>query len=238
MTDRPVQQAIDGYWDRRADSYHEFQETRMAIPEIRSTWAAVWAEALPAPPATVLDVGCGTGHVAMLLTEEGYEVVGLDASPAMVERAKRTAAAMDRPPRFEVADAVDPGQRHNDVDAITCRYLLWTLREPTRALTAWRRLLRPGGRLAAVDAIWFPDGLDAGPGGPWDFADAYDDRVAAELPLAAATTMDDAVEVVRAAGWVDVEIRPLQQLVDLDERYGVAPDHTVRLQYLITATAP
>ncbi len=43
-------------------------------------------------PASVVDLGCGPGHLAALLRERwpGVPVVGLDASPAMVERARRT----------------------------------------------------------------------------------------------------------------------------------------------------
>lgn len=45
---------------------------------------------VPAAPATVLDLGCGPGHLTALLRDRwpGADVVGLDASPAMVERAR------------------------------------------------------------------------------------------------------------------------------------------------------
>ena len=43
----------------------------------------------------VLDVGCGTGGNAIALAELGYDVVGIDISPSMIERAKRNARGVD-----------------------------------------------------------------------------------------------------------------------------------------------
>ncbi len=50
---------------------------------------------LVSPPARVLDAGCGTGRVAVRLSELGYDVVGCDADPAMVEVARREAPDLD-----------------------------------------------------------------------------------------------------------------------------------------------
>jgi S-adenosylmethionine-dependent methyltransferase len=46
-------------------------------------------EHLPAPPASVLDVGGGAGHQAFPLAKAGYEVTLLDPSPAMLDKAQR-----------------------------------------------------------------------------------------------------------------------------------------------------
>jgi SAM-dependent methyltransferase len=43
---------------------------------------------MPALPAAVLDVGCGTGHYAGVLAEEGYEAVGVDLDAGMVAYAQ------------------------------------------------------------------------------------------------------------------------------------------------------
>ena len=41
----------------------------------------------------MLDAGCGTGSLAVLLAEAGHDVVGVDLPPAMVARARAEAAA-------------------------------------------------------------------------------------------------------------------------------------------------
>jgi ubiquinone/menaquinone biosynthesis C-methylase UbiE len=40
------------------------------------------------PPAKVLDLGCGVGYSTNLLKEIGFEVVGIDINPPMIEKAK------------------------------------------------------------------------------------------------------------------------------------------------------
>ena len=209
----------------------------------------MWGAALPAPAATVLEPGTGTGHVASLLAQLGHDVLGTDLAEGMVERARHTArqaAAAGHPvPRFAVGDAVRPDLPDASVDAVVARYLLWTLREPLAALRRWRSVLRPGGVLAIVDATWFRDGFPAGEDGeevhgasPASFRDHYADDVLAALPLATAASIEPTVEVVRAAGFVDVEVTPLHELLELDHRFGVAPGHRPELQHLIRAIAP
>ena len=52
---------------------------------------ASFCQALLPPPARVLDAGCGTGRVAVRLTELGYDCVGVDADPEMLAEARRGA---------------------------------------------------------------------------------------------------------------------------------------------------
>jgi SAM-dependent methyltransferase len=47
----------------------------------------------------VLDIGCGSGVLARVLTDAGYDVLGIDASPAMIDLARVTAPAA----RFAIA---------------------------------------------------------------------------------------------------------------------------------------
>lgn len=74
----------------------------------------------------MLDIACGTGTLAMSMADEGWHVVGLDASPAMLAQAEAKAAggAPAGSVRFVVGDmrhirgAVAPGS----FDLVTCTY--------------------------------------------------------------------------------------------------------------------
>lgn len=54
------------------------------------------AGALPADPATVLDIGCNLGDITAWCAARGHWAVGVDSSPALVEDARRRHAAQER----------------------------------------------------------------------------------------------------------------------------------------------
>ncbi|NMO90939.1 class I SAM-dependent methyltransferase [Actinomycetospora sp. TBRC 11914] len=56
----------------------------------------------------VLDLGCGVGEHTILLHRLGYEVLGVDAAPAAVERARERARLAGVAADFAVGDAMDP----------------------------------------------------------------------------------------------------------------------------------
>lgn len=64
-------------------------------------------------PRTVLDVACGTGTVAEILADRGYEVTGADIAPGMIEVARRKGARTGNGVDYHVQDAaeLDLGRR-------------------------------------------------------------------------------------------------------------------------------
>lgn len=58
---------------------------------LRAEHLSILREVLP-PGAWVLDIGCGTGEEALALVRDGYSVLGIDISPAMVRQAQTKAA--------------------------------------------------------------------------------------------------------------------------------------------------
>lgn len=59
------------------------------------------------PPAKILEVGTGTGALAVLLAGHGYDVLGIDNDPQVVQRACGFAEHFRVPCRFEVGDGFD-----------------------------------------------------------------------------------------------------------------------------------
>ena len=109
---------------------------------------------LPAAPAAVADLGCGTGTLSVLLAAEGYAVTGLDFAPQMIRAARAKARAADVTARFELSDAAAPTLPAASFDVVLARHVLWVMPDADDALAAWLRLLLPGGLLLLVEGRW------------------------------------------------------------------------------------
>ncbi|QFQ96227.1 methyltransferase domain-containing protein [Streptomyces phaeolivaceus] len=139
-------------WDAEAPSFDEEPDHGLREPAVRAAWAARLRDWLPRRPSDVLDLGCGTGSLSLLATEQGHRVTGIDTSTAMVALARAKLAG--RPAVFLVGDAAAPPVGEERFDVILVRHVLWTLPDPGRALRHWCGLLRPGGRLVLVEGVW------------------------------------------------------------------------------------
>jgi SAM-dependent methyltransferase len=110
--------------------------------------------ALPPPPATVADVGGGPGTYAAWLAAAGYDVRLVDVVPALVEQARAVAAAQpEHPFTAEAGDARALPWPDASVDAVLMLGPLYHLPDRAdreRALDEARRVVRPGGVLAAA----------------------------------------------------------------------------------------
>jgi SAM-dependent methyltransferase len=58
-----------------------------------------------APGARLLDVGCGSGQLALMASRDGFDTTGVDIAENLIERARERAAAESLNARFEVGDA-------------------------------------------------------------------------------------------------------------------------------------
>jgi ubiquinone/menaquinone biosynthesis C-methylase UbiE len=145
---------LSEYWDAEAASFDDEPDHGLLDPVVRSAWERLLLPQLPDPPASLVDLGCGTGSQTLLLASAGHEVVGVDYSPKMIEAARSKAAGAGMDARFEVADAASPGLPPETFDAVVVRHVLWAMPDVDAALAEWVGLLRPGGRLVMVEGRW------------------------------------------------------------------------------------
>ncbi len=181
--------AIAEYWDAAATAFDDEPDHGLRQEHTRTAWARIMKSWLPLGPADVLDVGCGTGSLSLLLAEAGHRVTGVDLAPRMVEQAEAKLTAAGFAGRFLVGDAAAPPTGQERYDVVLSRHLLWTLPDPEAALREWVARLGPGGRLVLVEGRWREAGQSGVPyvagaeSLPWNGGIAAEDLAAAVRPL-------------------------------------------------------
>jgi trans-aconitate methyltransferase len=116
-----------------------YARTARFVSEFGESLIAVLA---PRPGERVLDLGCGDGALTAKLVALGAQVVGVDASPAMVE------AACKRGIDARVMRGEDLGF-DAEFDAVFSNAAIHLMKLPARVAEGIRRALKPGGRLVA-----------------------------------------------------------------------------------------
>jgi SAM-dependent methyltransferase len=129
-------------FDRAAPYY---DQTR-GLPPAVAEQVADRIEAAVGPAARLLEVGVGTGRVALPLHRRGRRVLGIDLSAPMLHRYRAKAAALALPPPPLVrADATRLPLRDRSVDAVLEVHVLHLVPAWRLALAEVRRVLTPGG---------------------------------------------------------------------------------------------
>ena len=138
------------------DAFAPGYDEAFAEPSLRSLYDGLaWElvrQHLPPVPATVVDVGCGTGRWARRLIEKGYTVIGIEPSPRMrdvlqsnLSSGALTVVATD----IEHAE-LPPGS----AGAVLAMGSLQYVADPSAALTRMTGWLRPDGFLCVhVDGL-------------------------------------------------------------------------------------
>ena len=128
-------------WEKQAENWIRFATTpghdvtfwRFGLPRFLAL--------LPEPGRLTIDIGCGEGRLPRLLRERGYSVVGVDASPSLVERAAEVG-----PKRYIVADAARLPIRDACADLVIAYMSLTDVEGMGAAVADIGRVLVPGGR--------------------------------------------------------------------------------------------
>jgi ubiquinone/menaquinone biosynthesis C-methylase UbiE len=110
---------------------------------------------LPAPPASLIDVGGGAGHQTFRLAERGYGVVLADPSEEMLHRAADRLAELDAATRTRIelvqADAERCAELYDgQFDAALCQGVVMYLPSTDPVIAALAKLIRPGGIVSLI----------------------------------------------------------------------------------------
>ena len=137
-----MNRSLANAWDDSAANWIEWART----PDHDSYWTfhrQRFLDLVPEPGRLTLDVGCGEGRVGRDLATSGHNVVGVDASPRLVEACVQHKGghpavlgdASQLPIAGDAADVVVGFMSFHDLDRLA------------PAIAEVRRVLRPGGRV-------------------------------------------------------------------------------------------
>lgn len=140
-TDVPELDVVTGYsaW---AETYD-----RPGNPVVAAEQAAVWPLLEESPPGRALDAACGTGRHSRRLADLGHQVVGVDLTPAMMERAR---AAVPEA-RFLRGDLSRLPLEAGSVDLAVLALALDHAPDVSGPIGELARVVRPGGRVLISD---------------------------------------------------------------------------------------
>jgi len=100
----------------------------------------------------VLDIACGTGWATLAAAKAAGEkgkVTGIDIAEKMLDLArKKTQAANLTNIEYDIGDAESTGFNDGSYDVVLCASSIFLLADIPKALKEWRRVLRPGGKVA------------------------------------------------------------------------------------------
>jgi ubiquinone/menaquinone biosynthesis C-methylase UbiE len=229
-----ITEVIRHHWDGRASTFDDETGHGLFSDEQRKAWLDLLARLAGRAPQRVLDVGCGTGFLTLMLAQLGHEVTGIDLSQQMIDRAGRKAEHAGLQIAFRIGDAVAIDCADEAYDLVVARHLIWTLPDPQRGVAEWLRVLRPGGRLILIEGKWADNEalalsyarpasrliarlIDAatailprgGAGLAWRLLQRRYSRVEAQLPFSGGPTANRLATFLEANLVQDVVVEPL-----------------------------
>jgi ubiquinone/menaquinone biosynthesis C-methylase UbiE len=258
--ERRLRADVIAAWDRRAATYDDAPRHGLLYADEWRAWrrllGALLGDAAHSGirPRRVLDVGTGTGVVALLAAELGHDVTGVDLSEAMLARARSKGAASGLAVDWRVADAEALPPDLVGYDVVIARHVLWTLLHPDRAIDAWRDAARPGGLVIVIEGLTRtgPPPVDAarrlaarlgtwltGPG-PWSDDHACSPDLRTRLPLANQRDASAVTTLLTRAGLERVAVRPTHELDRVERSHEplLVRLGDARGRYVATARTP
>lgn len=133
-------------WEANAGAWTDAVRRGTIASRRAGTDAAILGALAGLPRGRVLDVGCGEGWLARALDGRGHDVVGIDASAPLIERAREQGGGDFRVVAYEALAAEPSLAGPGPYDAVACNFSLLG-RELTPLLRALRGLLGEGAPL-------------------------------------------------------------------------------------------
>ncbi len=205
-----IKNKIRAWWDNAHQDYDQVQAHGVHSEQEKEMWRNTVTQILGiGEELKILDIGTGTGFLALLLAEIGHDVIGADWSKSKLEKAKQKIKNTNIPIKFVMEDAEKLSFKDNLFDAVISRHLIWTLANPEAAFKEWTRVTKHGGKVM-VDV----PGRHSHVGGHH-----FGEEIGKELPFYNGADPEEIVKMFENAGLVNVSVQSFKKS---DDRYKSA----------------
>ncbi len=140
---------IADFWNEFSPKFDEEHAT-----ENLQEWRMILRKMIGDPEGKeVLDIGTGTGFLALMLAEIGCSAYGVDVAEDMLALGREHAQEREVTVDFRQAEGEHLPFEDDRFDAIVNARVIWTLLEPQVSFAEWKRVLKPGGRVMSFIRI-------------------------------------------------------------------------------------
>ena len=218
------------YWDGRSSSYDEIKYNSQ--DEVRHFWKEILKDAIRTDESLkILDVGTGTGFLALLFAEMGHSVTGMDISRGMLEKARYNTGKLKLTMDLMHCDAENLPFEDGTFDLVINRHLLWTIPNPKVAINEWSRAVRSGGKIMLIDGMWHDPTIDmrlrrfigrminfmTEKRNPCMFTSYYS-KIKDELPFFNGNASNNIVDLFTEAGLKNISVDNLERLKEFENK--------------------
>lgn len=242
-----VKSRVELYWDRRSQTYdRNVYKSQNAAEEF---WKLILTTEIGTEKdLNILDVGTGTGFLALLFAELGHKVTAIDISKCMLEKTRCSAYKQNLAVNFMHGDAENLPFDKDSFDIVMNRYLLWTLPDPKTAVNEWSRVVKSGGKLILIDGRWHDPAIHmrlrrflaniivliTEKRNPYMFTSHYA-TIKDQLPFFNGITPNDVVNIFTEVGLKKISVNNLEKLRDFETKNRPVPYKIANKPYLFLA---
>lgn len=150
------------YWTDASEGYRESIVKELGNYK-RDYWYDLVIEHAPKKERLkILDVGTGPGFFTITFAREGHDIIGIDCTPDMLEKARINAKSEGVKAEFKLMNANKLDFPDDTFDLVISRNVTWTIPDMYDCYREWRRVLVPGGKVIVFDANWYLNRFNLG----------------------------------------------------------------------------
>lgn len=199
-----VKSQIREWWNNAEHNYDAIAAHGVHSETEKENWKEAITQLLGTEnKLKILDMGTGTGFLALLLAEMGYEVTGADWAESKLDKAKEKMKKAGSSVNFVVEDAENLSFEAEQFDVVVSRHLIWTLANPASAFKEWTRVTKIGGKvLTDIPAKRSHSGDHH-----------FGEEIGKELPFYNGADPEEIISMLEAAGLVNVSVRVFNKMM-------------------------